>query len=61
MGTLPWSQATDVLNQALGVGVSDGLVHVHSHLIHAVDEFTVESREQVFLHHVLLREEVKKS
>lgn len=36
--------------------VSDSLVHVHSDLIHTVDEFTVKSREQVFLHHVLLRE-----
>lgn len=36
--------------------VSDSLVHVHSDLIHTVDEFTVKSREQVFLHHMLLRE-----
>lgn len=56
MGTLPWSQATDILDQALSMRVSDSLVHVHSDLIHTVDEFTVKSREQVFLHHMLLRE-----
>lgn len=57
--TLPWSQATDILDQALSMRVSDSLVYVHSDLIHTVDEFTVKSREQVFLHHMLLREEVK--
>lgn len=38
--------------------VSDGLVHIHSDLIDTVDEFTVKSRQQVFFHHVLLREKV---
>lgn len=59
VGTLPRSQATDILDQALSMRVSDSLVHVHSDLIYTVDEFTVKSREQVFLHHMLLREEVK--
>lgn len=55
VGTLPWSQAADILDQALSVRVSNSLVHVHPDLVHAVDEFTVKSREQVFFHHVLLR------
>lgn len=45
VGTLPWSQATDILDQALSVRVSDSLVHVHPDLVHTVDEFTVKSRE----------------
>lgn len=44
VGTLPWSQATDILDQALSMRVSDSLVYVHSDLIHTVDEFTVKSR-----------------
>lgn len=45
VGTLPWSQATDILDQALSVRVSDSLVYVHPDLVHTVDEFTVKSRE----------------
>lgn len=56
VGALPRPQATDVLDQALSVRVGDGSVHVHSHLIDTVDEFTVESREEIFLHHMFLRE-----
>lgn len=56
---LPWPQATHILDQALSMRMSDGLVHIHSNLIDAVDEFTVKGREQVFLHHVLLRKEAR--
>lgn len=59
VGTLPWSQATDILDQALSVRVSNSLVHVHPNLVNTVDEFTVKSREQIFLHHVLLREKFR--
>lgn len=59
VGTLPRSQAADVLDQALSVRVSNSLVHVHPNLVHTVDEFTVKSREQIFFHHVLLREKVR--
>lgn len=42
VGALPRAQTADVLHQALGVRVGDGLVHVHAHLVDAVDEFTVQ-------------------
>lgn len=57
VGALPRAQTADVLHQALGVWVGDGLVYVHAHLIHTVDEFTVQGRQQIFLHHVFLRTE----
>lgn len=57
VGTLPGAQTTDVLHQALGVWMGDGLVHVHTHLVNAVDEFTVQGRQQIFLHHMFLRAE----
>ena len=55
LGALPRPQTTDKLHQALGVRVGDALVHVHSDLIHTVNEFKVKSTEQIFLHHLLLR------
>lgn len=59
VGALPWSQTTDVLDQALSVRMGDGLVHVHSNLIDTVDKFTVKRTEQIFLHHMLLRTKVR--
>lgn len=59
MGALPWSQTTDVLDQALSVRMGDGLVHVHSNLIDTVDKFTVKRTEQIFLHHMFLRTKVR--
>lgn len=61
VGALPWSQTTDILNETLSVRMSDGLVHVHADLIDTVDEFTVQSREQIFLHHVFLRDKVEEN
>lgn len=55
MWTLPWSQTTHILNQALSVRVCDGSVHIHSNLINTVDELTVKSIEQILLHHMFLR------
>lgn len=51
-----WSQATHILQQSLAVGVSNGPVHIHPHLVHTVDEFAVERVQQLLLHHVLLAE-----
>ncbi|TNN48307.1 hypothetical protein EYF80_041517 [Liparis tanakae] len=47
--------STDKLDDALRVRMGNGLVHVHSNLIYPVDEFTVKSAEQIFLHHMFLR------
>lgn len=57
VGALPRAQTTDVLHQALGVRVGNGLVHIHAHLVNAVDEFTVQGREEIFFHHMFLRAE----
>lgn len=55
MWTLPWSQTTHILNQALSMRVCDGSVHIYSNLINTVDELTVKSIEQILLHHMFLR------
>ena len=55
VGALPWSQPTDILDHALSVRMGDGSIHIHSNLVDTVDEFTVKSREQIFLHHMFLR------
>lgn len=57
VGALPRAQTADVLHQALGVRVGDGLVHIHANLVNAVDEFAVQGRQQIFLHHMFLRAE----
>lgn len=54
VGALPWTQTTNILDQALCVRMGDGPVYIHSNLIDTIDEFTVESREQVFLYHMFL-------
>lgn len=58
MGALPGSQTTDILDQALSVSMSDGSIHVHSHLIDTVNEFTVKSREQILFSHVFLTRKI---
>ena len=56
MGALPGAQTTDVLHQALGVGVGQRPVHVHAHLVHPVDELTLQGAQQVLLLHLVLGE-----
>lgn len=51
---LAWPQATDILQEGLAVGVRDGSVDIHAHLIYPVDELTVKRIQQLLLHHVLL-------
>lgn len=55
VGAFSKSQTANILNQALSVRVSDGSVHIHSHLVDPVDEFTVKGTEQILLHHMFLR------
>lgn len=55
VGTLPLPQTTDILDQALSVGMGDRSVHVYPDLVDPVDKFTVESVEQILLNHVFLR------
>ena len=45
MGPFSRSQATDILNQGLAVGVGNGTVDINSNLIDSVDEFTVQGTE----------------
>lgn len=45
MGPFSRSQATDILNQGLAVGVGYGTVDINSNLIDSVDEFTVQGIE----------------
>lgn len=59
VGPFPWPQTTDVLDQALSMRMGYGSVYVHSNLIDTVDEFTVESRQHIFLNHMFLRTEKK--
>lgn len=54
VGALPWSQTTNILDQALSVRMGDGPVHIHSNFIDTIDEFTVKSTEQILLHHMFL-------
>lgn len=55
MGAFPWSQSTDVLNQALRVGVGYCSVYIYTDLIDPIDEFTVKSVKQILLHHMFLK------
>lgn len=55
VGAFSGPQAANILNQALSVRVSNGSVYIHSHLIHPVDEFTVQSAEQILLYHIFLQ------
>lgn len=55
VGSLPWSQTADILDQALSVGMGNRSVHIHTDLVDPVDEFTVESVKQLLLHHMFLR------
>lgn len=54
VGAFSRSEATDVLDQALGVRVSNGSVHIHTNLIHPVYKLTVESAQQLLFHYMLL-------
>lgn len=60
VGALPRSQTADILDQTLGVRMSNAPVYVHSNLIDTVDELTIKSVKQILLHHMLLRKELKK-
>lgn len=53
--SLPLSEATDELDQALCVGVRYGPVHIHPHLVDPVNKLTVQSIQQVLLYYMLLR------
>lgn len=61
VGALSWAQTADILHQALGVRVSDGLIHINTHLINTVDKFTVKGRQQILLHYMFLRGKTRKS
>ena len=45
MGPFSRSQAIDILNQGLAVGVGNDTVDINSNLIDSVDEFTVQGIE----------------
>lgn len=54
VGAFSRSKATDVLDQALSVRVSDGTVHIHTNFIHPVYKLTVESTQKLLFHYMLL-------
>lgn len=54
MGPFARSQATDILDQGLAVGMGDGAVDINTNLIDPVDKFTVQGVEQLLFHNMLL-------
>lgn len=55
MRAFPGSQTTDILDEALCVGMSNGPVHIHADLVHPVNELTIQRAQQFLLHYVLLK------